>query len=457
MVNPMKTPEQRRKEFLENLAIIDNSKSVLDWLNSCKESVKGQYLNRWSIWIQYCKSHGLKTLSDKDSISGDLQLEDMKQRRLNTDNGIKFFYDNEVPNFFNWLKNEYIGKQKKHFAEGSALSTTTAVRSFFHYHRYDLDIQKDKLPSSEKIKNISTDHPFTIYELRSMFNQGDLSERTVLDVGVNLWLRVGDFAKLDRETVQLAIEREKQLAVQEKRETQTIEFEIVTEKESEPCSCHLSREAIELLEEYLKTYPQKNGYLFPYQVDNLNDIVKRLAVKAQIKLGKHENIRWHCLRKFGVTVMHGKIQEPVMKYMCGKHIESALKTYIQANNETFKAFKLIEPLISLTKSNGNGNSTVTKELEKLKAESFKNLAMLKLMEKITPKEEMQKAIIALANEFGIKLKTETKVKSIGEGGSLETYQVTVIPSLNDFINEVGKAIEKKDLERVLTEVGNGEH
>ena len=100
---------------------------------------------------------------------------------------------------------------------------------------------------------------------------------------------------------------------------------------------------------------------------------------------------------------------------------------------------------------------MTKELEKLKSESFKNLAMLKLMEKITPKEEMQKAIIELANEFGIKLKTETKIKSISEGGSIETYQVTVIPSLNDFINEVGKAIEKKDLERVLTEVGNGEH
>ena len=117
--------------------------------------------------------------------------------------------------------------------------------------------------------------------------------------------------KLDRETVQLAIEREKQLAVQEKREPQSIEFELITEKESEPCSCHLSREAIELLEEYLKTYPQKNGYLFPYQVDNLNDIVKRLAVKAQIKLGKHENIRWHCLRKFGVTVMHGKVKNPL--------------------------------------------------------------------------------------------------------------------------------------------------
>jgi integrase len=429
---------------------MDNSKAVLDWLNSCKISVKGQYINRWGIWLEYCKINGLP-------INGDAQLEDIKQRRLSTDSEIKFYYDNAVPKFYQWLINDYIGKTKKHFAEGSALSTTTAVRSFFKYHRYNLQIQDNALPSSEKVKGILEDHAFTIYELRDMFNLGDLSERTILDIGVNLWLRVGDFTKLDRETIELAIKRENELAIQEKRQPNTVEFEVISEKESEPVSCHLSREAIELIEQYLKTYPQKNGYLFPYREDNLNDILKRLAIKAKITLGKHERVRWHCLRKFGITVMHGKVTEPVMKYMVGKHIEKALKTYIQGNNETFKAFKLIEPLISLTKTNGNGNSQVAKQLEEMKKTAFNQLAMLKLMEKITPKEEMQKAIIELAGEFGTKLKTETKVKAISEGGTLETYQVTQIPDLNDFINEVGKAIEKKDLERVLKENGNGEH
>ena len=59
--NPKKTPEQRENEFLENLAIIDNSKSVFDWLNSCKQSSRDQYLNRWGLWLEYCKSHGLLT------------------------------------------------------------------------------------------------------------------------------------------------------------------------------------------------------------------------------------------------------------------------------------------------------------------------------------------------------------------------------------------------------------
>ncbi|MGA2523619.1 MAG: hypothetical protein ABSF65_05640 [Candidatus Bathyarchaeia archaeon] len=453
MVNAKKSPEKRRKEFLETLAIMDNSKSVKDWLESCKESSRGQYVNRWGLWIEYSKTHGLP-------ISGDQQLADMQQRRQSTDNGIKFFYDNEIPKFFNWLKTEYVTKneKQKHLTEGSSLTTVTGVRSFFNFNRYPLEIQKDKLPSSEKIHNLNTDHAFTIFELRDMFNLGDLRERTILDVGTNLWLRVGDFTKLDRETIELFINREKELAVNEKREPQTIEFEIITEKESEPCSCHLSKEAIELIEQYLKAYPAKDGYLFPYREDMLNDILKKLAEKAHIKLGKLERVRWHCLRKFGITIMFGKVDTQVMKYMCGKHIESSLKTYIQSNNEPMKAFKLVEPLISLTKAT-NGNGMVTKELEQLKKERFKLLASLKLMEKITPKEVMAEAIKELAAEFNIPLKIEMKVPETKKGEMTDTFMTTetVIPDLDSFINELSAAIEKRDLERVMKEIGNGDN
>jgi len=34
--------------------------------------------------------------------------------------------------------------------------------------------------------------------------------------------------------------------------------------------------------------------------------------------------------------MHGRVQEPVMKYMMGKHIDKSLRTYIQGNQETTK-------------------------------------------------------------------------------------------------------------------------
>jgi integrase len=430
---------------------MDNSKSVIDWLNSCKPSVKDQYTMRWAVWIQYAKTHGLP-------INGDLQLEDMKLKRNSSDNETKFFYDNVIPQFYNWILKDYKSPTAKQVSDSTALGTVNAVRSFFSYHRYPLQIKKGALPSSEKVKTIMIDHAFTVYELRNIAKIANLAEKTCITAGVNLALRVGDFEKLDRETVQLAIKREEELAVQEKRDLDVVEFEIITEKESEPACCHLSHEAIEMVNDYLKTYPQKNGHLFPYQEDNLNDILKRLSVKAGITLGKNERVRWHCLRKFFITVCHGKVTEPVLKYMVGKHISTDLKTYIQANSEAKKAFKLIEPLISLTKTNGNGGNTqLAKQLEELKSATFKQLALMKLMEKITPKEEMQKAIIELAEEFGIKLKTKTKIKSMGEGGNLETYEATEIPDLNTFISEVGKAIEKADLERILQENGNNEH
>jgi hypothetical protein len=143
--------------------------------------------------------------------------------------------------------------------------------------------------------------------------------------------------------------------------------------------------------------------------------------------------------------MHGKITEPVMKYMTGKHIERSLKTYIQNNKETFKAFKTIEPLISLSKTNGNGN--LSKQLEEIKKSTAKQLAMLKLMEKLVSKEEMSKAIEDLAKDLDVKLEPKTDIAFSG----IPEYD------LETAITKIGEAILKKDLERILAENGNNNH
>ena len=145
--------------------------------------------------------------------------------------------------------------------------------------------------------------------------------------------------------------------------------------------------------------------------------------------------------------MHGKIQEPVMKFMTGKHIDESLRTYIQANNETKKAFKLIEPLISLTKSNGNGNSRLAKQLEDLQKTTFKQMLFMKLMEKLVTKEQMAKALEELASELDIKLKPAQIAK---RSGKLEY-------DFEDAITQLSEALEKKDLERILKENGNNDH
>jgi len=420
--------------------IKDDSKAYHEWLDSVKAKKSRElYFYNWQIWLGYCKLKGIPTNASD-------QLEDIKKRRLSTDNTVKYFYDNEIPKFFKWLTTVYVSlKTNKHLSEASALAVTTTVRSFFSYHRYSLEIQKDKLPSSEEVKSVEIDHAFDIYQLRAMFQCGDLTERTILACGKDLFLRVSDITKLQREFIELLIKREKELAENEKRDTDIIEFELTTEKEKEPCSCHLSKESIELLIDYLKTTP-KTEYLFPLTEDALNDVLKRLAEKSKITV--NGRIRWHCLRKFGITLMHGKVTEPVMKYMTGKHISKDLRTYIQNNRETYKAFKLIEPLISLTKSNGQ-SSTLTKELEELKKENFKRMALLKLLEKVTPKKEMQKAILELAKEYDIEVKT-TKAKA--DTGELIPFPQ--IPSIEDFVNQLGNKIEAKELKRILEENGN---
>ena len=419
---------------------VNTDKAVVEWIASAKsKQTAAEYENRWTIWLQYCKvKHML--------LNGTEQLEDMKKRRLSNDNTQKYFYDNEVPNFFRWLKTEFRGtKTKKHLSENSALAVTTAVRSFFAYHRYSLEIKKDALPSSEKATQTYVDHQFDIYQLRSMFQQGDLKERTILACGKDLWLRAGDFASLGHDLIELTIKREEELAENEHRDTDTLEFELMTEKEKEPCSCHLSKETIELLKDYLKTYPSTNGHLFQLTEEALTDLLRRLADKSKITLSGR--VRWHCMRKFGITLMHGKVTEPVMKYMCGKHISKDLKTYIQNNRETFKAFKLIEPLISLTKSNGNGSGQLAKQLEELKKERFKLMIMQKLIEKTTPKQVMQNAMEEIERELGITKETVHILYGDPEKTSDLTTRISV----------AGEALAKKDLDRILKENGNNNH
>jgi len=417
---------------------MDNSKATLEWLDSRKKETRWQYQNRWQIWLVYCDVKGIPS-------SGEAQLENMKTRRLSNDNTEKYFYDNEVPKFFQWLQTEYKGKTtKKPLSESSALAVTTAIRSFYSYHRYTLEIKKEALPSSEKVAQTYEDHAFDIYQLRLMFQQGDLRERTVLACGKDLWLRAGDFASLKRDLIELAIKREQELTENEKREPDIIEFEMArTEKEKEPCSCHLSRETVEILKDYLRTYPKTNEKLFPLTEDALNDLLRRLAEKSKITVSGR--IRWHCLRKFGITLMHGKITEPVMKYMTGKHISKDLKVYIQNNRETFKAFKMIEPLISLTKQNGNGGSQLAKLQEDLQQARLTIIVLTKILEKSIPKEQIRKTMNEVAKEFGIE---SSEVKMILHEGE------PITPDLNTNVIALVKAIQQKDLERILKENGN---
>jgi hypothetical protein len=139
-----------------------------EWPDSLKsERTKTEYEDRFAIWLQYCKLKGIPQ-------DANAQILDIQKRRLSQNNTEKYFYDNEIPKFFQWLKTEYKGKRSnKPLSEGSALATTTAIRSFFAHHRYSLDVKG--LPNTEHIKSEFEDYGFNIYELRSMYSIADLT------------------------------------------------------------------------------------------------------------------------------------------------------------------------------------------------------------------------------------------------------------------------------------------
>jgi len=99
-----------------------------------------------------------------------------------------------------------------------------------------------------------------------------------------LWLRAGDFVNISRFFIENMLKREQEKAENEKRSTDVIEFELTTEKEKEPVSCHFSNESIELLKEYLRTNEQNwdSPKLFPLSQDGLNDCYGRLAKKSRL-------------------------------------------------------------------------------------------------------------------------------------------------------------------------------
>jgi hypothetical protein len=92
-----------------------------------------------------------------------------------------------------------------------------------------------------------------------------------------LWLRAGDFVNISRVYIENLLKREHEKAENEERCMDVIEFELITEKEKEPASCHFSNESIELLNEYLRTYKRAgklNNCFYTVEKDLLDPILR---------------------------------------------------------------------------------------------------------------------------------------------------------------------------------------
>ena len=105
---------------------------------------------------------------------------------------------------------------------------------------------------SEVTKKTTTvkDYVPTVSQYRDMFNCGNVLDRTIISMALDLAWRIGDFVKIRKDMLpNLAQET-------------PIPFDLITEKEEVVCKSFLSAQTVQLLRTYLKTLPKENAYLF---------------------------------------------------------------------------------------------------------------------------------------------------------------------------------------------------
>ena len=120
----------------------------------------------------------------------------------------------------------------------------TMVKSFFKYHREPLQVQGKRMNLLETKKRY---HAYTRDELAKMVQVGDLEEKAVIMLSVQLGIRVGDFVSLKRKPI---LE-----AYKDSSGEFPLEFEIETEKEGVISIGHISKEVHDTLQLYWACSP----------------------------------------------------------------------------------------------------------------------------------------------------------------------------------------------------------
>jgi len=227
-----------------------------------------------------------------------------------------------------------ITKEKRKYAHNTARTMAYSVAGFIRTtcDRVIFDKTK-KIPKA--VATTQSEHEFTYEELKRMFTVGDVEERCILQLGVNLGLRVDDFSTLLREPFERAVQRVKS----GKAET-PYELKLETRKEKIIARSQLTEKTIDVLSTYLQT-KETTKYLFsenhrkrhitPRQ---LNYCLKRLWEKAYTEnKSEADNIHWHLLRKYLITTLHNNdIAETSTKMIVGKAIATDYETYLQRVN-----------------------------------------------------------------------------------------------------------------------------
>jgi integrase len=275
------------------------------------------------------------------------RFEDLKSEDMNT----RKRFNREIEKFHRHLKR--VGH-----TQNSANAYTEGLRALFRF--YDMDVKNLPTEVTRKVRTIK-DYVPTVQQYRDMFNCGNILDRTIISMALDVGWRIGDFVSL----------RIDQLPSFD-QET-PIPFDLITEKEEVVSKSFLSAQTVELLKSYLRTLNEDNPYLFQngdgshYEPEAINKRLKVLAKKAKIHIPRGKRLRFHCFRKrFLSECANAGLPVTSAKILVGKSVSVDMLTYL-SEVEHKKAFEAVHERLRLTEV----QATVTakdKEIEALKKE-----------------------------------------------------------------------------------------
>ncbi len=326
---------------------VDKDEALNQWLNS----IEGEYRDK----CQYAFTNFMKFIRQKHEwkkVTGDIILSKHLENRKSDDKKVKYFFDDLAPSFMTWYEAEGV-------THNTAVSQVGMIRGFFRFHREPLQVQK-KIRVLEVKKRY---HAFTKDELVKMVQVGDLEEKALIMLCVQLGVRVGDFVSLQRKPILEAYLNSNGVF--------PLEFEIETEKEGVISIGHVSKDVYETLKLYWAQVP-KSDYAFPsnngrvfISEDRANDIIKNTWRKAYPER-RDVKVRFHELRSYKISALaNSGVNEWLIKKMTGKKIGSDMNGYLTGINLR-DAFIKAEQALTLTQVSNKNHE----ELEELRKENF---------------------------------------------------------------------------------------
>ena len=360
-------------------------------------------------------TNGLKRFSEWYGKDLDTILEERFEDLKSQDMTVRKRFNREIEKFHRHLKNEG-------YSQNSAVTYTEGIRQLFRF--FDMDIKNLPTEVTRKTTTVK-DYVASVSEYRDMFNCGNILDRVIISMALDLGWRVGDFAKVRKDMLP-NLEKEAPLA-----------FELVTEKEEVVSKSFLSSQTVNLLKTYLNTLPQDNPYLFPngnggyLDPESIGKRLKVLAKKAKIVIPKGKRLRFHCFRKrFLSECANLKIDINTAKIMCGKSVPKDMLTYL-SEVEHKKAFEEVHERLRLTEINNVINK--------------KDAHIMKLEKRIEELEIMNKGLIEMMRSMKVHI-------TDGKREEKEDLAKTVRKLGEEAIKR-----EKEEWDKVIEENNNNNH